>query len=167
MPQPYKSILEEIDRYEALAVIKIDRARILNSLGLDIENSRFLNLSNLGIPELNDLLMKSLTWIERVNEVLSTAKKISMDLELEGERIFNEQLRRASSGGDGGSVKVTDAKAAAKTSEEYVVHQRKVNLLSAYVDYLERFSKNLDKMHYAFKGRLDSMRGMEQKHYSL
>lgn len=155
----YKSILEEILSHESLEVIHIDRNRILNSLGIDLENSQFINLSNLHTEELNDLIMKSLTWMERLNEVLSTAKKIYMDLSLESDKVFSEAVRKS------GHTKATDAKAAAKMSEEYLAYQKKVNLISAYVDYLERLVKNLDKIHYSVKGRLDALRGVELKHY--
>jgi len=156
----YTSILQEINSYDSLSVIQIDREKILNSLGIDLENGQFIDLSNLHIEELNELIMKSLIWMERLNEVVSTTKKIYMDLSLESDKIFNEAVRKS------GSTKATDAKAAAKTSEEYLSYQKKVNLISAYVDYLERLIKNLDKIHYAVKGRLDSLRGLELKHYA-
>lgn len=156
----YQSILSEISKYDSLSVIHIDRNRIMNSLGIDLDNNQFINLSGLHIEELNDLIMKSLTWMERLNEILSTAKKISMDLSLESDKVFNEAVRRS------GESRATEAKAAAKTSEEYLSYQKKVNLISSYVDYLERLLKNLDKIHYAVKGRLDSLRGVELKHYS-
>lgn len=155
----YTSVLNEINSHDSLTVIQIDRNRILNSLGIDLENSQFINLSNLHIEELNDLIMKSLTWMERLNEILATSKKIYMDLSLESDKVFSEAVRRS------GQTKATDAKAAAKMSDDYISYQKKVNLLSAYVDYLERLVKNLDKIHYAVKGRLDSLRGMEMKHY--
>lgn len=156
----YQSILEEIKHYEALKSIQIDRNRIMNSLGIDLENSQFINLSNMHTEELNDLIMKSLTWMERLNEVLATSKKIYLDLELEADKVFNEQIRASQ------ASKATDAKALAKTSDEYIRYQKKVNLLNAYVDYLERLIKNIDKLHYALKGRLDSVRGVELKHYA-
>lgn len=156
----YTSILEEIQSYESLSVIHIDRKRILDSLGIDIESGQFINLSTLHIEELNDLIMKSLTWLERLNEVLATAKKIEMDLNLEADKIFNEQLRNSN------TSKATEAKALAKSSQTYVTHQKKVNLISSYVDYLERLVKNLEKIHYSVKGRLDALRGMEVKHYA-
>jgi hypothetical protein len=156
----YQSILEEIKQYEALKSIQIDRNRIMNSLGIDLENSQFINLSNIHTEELNDLIMKSLTWMERLNEVLATSKKIYLDLELEADKVFNEQIRLSQ------GTKATDAKALAKTSPEYIKYQKKVNLLNAYVDYLERLLKNIDKLHYALKGRLDSVRGVELKHYA-
>jgi nitrous oxide reductase len=161
----YKSILEEIRNYQSLSAIFIDRDRILRSLGIDLENSQFINLSNTGIEELNDLIMKSLSWMERLNEVLATAKKISMDLSLESDKVFNEAIREANLSSEG-SRKVSDVKAIAKTSEIYIAYQKKLNLISSYVDYLERLVKNLDKIHYAVKGRLDSLRGVELKHYS-
>jgi hypothetical protein len=156
----YQSILEEIKQYDALKSIQIDRNRIMNSLGIDLENSQFINLSNMHVEELNDLIMKSLTWMERLNEVLATSKKIYLDLELEADKVFNEQIRASQ------ATKATDAKALAKTSDEYIRYQKKVNLLNAYVDYLERLIKNIDKLHYAIKGRLDSVRGVELKHYA-
>lgn len=156
----YRSILDEIAQYESLSVIHINRNLILNSLGIDLENSRFINLSNIHTEELNDLIMKSLTWMERINEVLATAKKIQMDLELDADKVYNEEVRTAK------SARATEAKATAKSSEEYIRFQKKVNLLTSYVDYLERLSKNLDKIHYAVKGRLDSLKGVEMKYYA-
>jgi hypothetical protein len=156
----YQSILEEIKQYDALKSIQIDRNKIMNSLGIDLENGQFINLSNMHVPELNDLVIKSLTWMERLNEVLATSKKIYLDLELEADKVFNEQIRASQ------ATKATDAKALAKTSDDYIRYQKKVNLLNAYVDYLERLIKNIDKFHYAIKGRLDSIRGVELKHYA-
>ena len=156
----YSSIFDEINSHPALRVIQIDRNKIMNSLGIDIENSRFINLSNIHAEELNDLIMKSLTWMERINEILATAQKIYMDLQLEADKAFSEEVRNS------GSSKATDAKALAKISPEYIKYQKKVNLLKSYVDYLERLIKNLDKIHYAVKGRLDALRGVELKHYA-
>jgi hypothetical protein len=156
----YQSILEEIQSYDALKPIHIDRNKIMNSLGIDLENSQFIDLSNVHTEELNDIIMKSLTWLERINEVLATAKKIYLDLGLEADKIFNQEIRKSSAG------KATDAKALAKTSDEYIRHQKKVNLLDAYVDYLERLIKNIEKIHYAVKGRLDAIKGVEIKHYA-
>jgi hypothetical protein len=156
----YQSILEEIQGYDALKPIHIDRNKIMNSLGIDLENSQFIDLSNIHIEELNDIIMKSLTWLERLNEVLATSKKIYLDLGLEADKIFNQEIRKSSAG------KATDAKALAKTSDEYIRHQKKVNLLDAYVDYLERLIKNIEKIHYAVKGRVDAIKGVEIKHYA-
>jgi hypothetical protein len=156
----YQSILDEVKQYDALKNIQIDRNKIMNSLGIDLENSQFINLSNIHTEELHDLIMKSLTWMERLNEVLATSKKIYLDLELEADKVFNEQIRSSQ------ALKATDAKALAKTSDEYIRYQKKVNLLNAYVDYLERLIKNIDKLHYALKNRLDIIKGVEVKHYA-
>jgi hypothetical protein len=156
----YQSILQEIQTYDALKSIQIDRNKIMNSLGIDLENSQFVDLSNMHTEELNDIIMKSLTWMERLNEVLATAKKIYLDLGLEADKVFNEQIRKST------TSKATDAKALAKTSDDYIKYQKKVNLLNAYVDYLERLIKNIEKIHYAVKGRLDAIRGVELKHYA-
>jgi predicted metal-dependent hydrolase len=156
----YQSILEEVKSYDALKSIHIDRNRIMNSLGIDLENSQFIDLSNVHTEELNDIIMKSLTWMERLNEILATAKKIHLDLGLEADKVFNQEIRKSTAG------KATDAKASAKTSDDYIRHQKKVNLLDAYVDYLERLIKNIEKIHYAVKGRLDAVRGVELKHYA-
>jgi len=156
----YQSILDEIRSYDALKSIQIDRNKIMNSLGIDLENSQFIDLSNIHTEELNDIIMKSLTWLERLNEVLATSKKIYLDLGLEADKVFNQEIRKSAAG------KATDAKALAKTSDEYIRHQKKVNLLDAYVDYLERLIKNIEKIHYAVKGRLDAIKGVELKHYA-
>ena len=156
----YESILEEIKSYDALKVIHIDRNHILDSLGIDVVSGQFINLSTIPAEELHELIMKSLTWLERINEVLATAKKIEMDLNLEADKIFNEELRKSN------SSKATEAKASAKSSQAYVTYQKKVNLISSYVDYLERLVKNLEKIHYSVKGRLDALRGVELKHYA-
>lgn len=156
----YQSILQEIQTYDALKSIQIDRNKIMNSLGIDLENSQFVDLSNMHTEELNDIIMKSLTWMERLNEVLATSKKIYLDLGLEADKVFNEQIRKST------TSKATDAKALAKTSDDYIKYQKKVNLLNAYVDYLERLIKNIEKIHYAVKGRLDAIRGVELKHYA-
>lgn len=156
----YLSILDEIEQNDSLRVIRVDREKIMKSLGIDLREGQFLNLSNLHTEELNDLTMKSLTWLERLNEILSTAKKIYMDMDLETNKIFNEQVRNS------GMSKATDAKAAAKTSDDYIRYQKKVNLLNAYVDYLERLVKNVEKLHYTFKARLEAIKGVEVKHYA-
>jgi hypothetical protein len=156
----YQSVLQEIKEHDELKTIHINRNLIMNSLGIDLENSQFIDLSNIHTEELNDIIMKSLTWMERLNEVLATSKKIYLDLNLEADKVFNEAIRKSP------GAKATDAKASAKTSDEYIRYQKRVNLLDAYVDYLERLIKNIEKIHYAVKGRLDAIRGVEVKHYA-
>jgi hypothetical protein len=156
----YQSILQEIKEYSELKSIFIDRNSIMNSLGIDLENGKFIDLSNMHTEELNDIIMKSLGWMERLNEILATSKKIYLDLGLEADRVFNNAIRKST------TSKVADAKAVAKTSEEYIKHQKQVNLMDAYVDYLERLIKNIEKIHYAVKGRLDAVKGVEIKHYA-
>jgi hypothetical protein len=131
----------------------------MNSLGIDIENRRYIDLSQIPIEEISDLVMKSLMWMETINETLGTAKKAYMDQKLEVENVFNRAIRNIPD-----KTKVSEAKAEAKSNPEYLEAEKSSNLLSAYVEYLNRLLDNLDKYHYVLKGRLDSHKNIERKY---
>lgn len=153
------SILNEIKRHQKFNNLWFDRDKLMLSLGIDITERKYMDLGNIDVASLSDLMMKSLMWMETLNEIHSTAKKMKMDEELEVDRVFNEVIKKLSK-----EVKATEAKAAAKTHEEYVASQKRYNTISAYVDYLDRLITNLDKYHYAIKGKIDSLRNVERKY---
>lgn len=152
------SILNEIKRNERYKDIWVDRDAIFKSLGIDLTERRYLSLSELSYAELDDLLMKSVMWMETVSELVSTAKRMRMDREAETDRLYNEALRRID------IKKATEAKAEAKSAPEYLASLRLFNTLYAYVDYLERLVTNLDKYHYAIKSKVDSNKNIERKY---
>lgn len=152
------SILDEIKRHETYKSVWVDRNEIMRSLGVDLDRREFLDLSAMAIDELSDLLVKSLMWMETINERLATAKKFRLDKELESDRIMNQVLRGLD------TKKVTEAKAEAKSHPDYIAAYKTYNTLYAYVDYLERLITNLDKYHYVIKSRIDYNRNIERKY---
>lgn len=152
------SVLDEILETEKYKKIWIDSAKLMNSIGIDIEKREFLDLSAMGADELYDLMMKSLMWMEYISGVLSKAKKFKMDEELDKDSIMNRVLAQSP------AKKVTEAKADAKSDPQYVEAHKRYNTLSAYVDYLERLLVNLDKYHYVMKAKMESMRNIERKY---
>ena len=152
------NVLEELLQTEKYKKIWIDSAKLMNSIGIDIEKREFLDLSAMGADELYDLMMKSLMWMEYISGVLSKAKKFKMDEELDKDSIMNRVLAQSP------AKKVTEAKADAKSDPLYVEAHKRYNTLSAYVDYLERLLVNLDKYHYVMKAKMESMRNIERKY---
>jgi len=152
------SVLDEILQTEKYRKIWIDSAKLMNSIGINIEKREFLDLSAMGSDELYDLMMKSLMWMEYISGVLSKAKKFKMDEELDKDSIMNRVLAQSP------AKKVTEAKADAKSDPQYVEAHKRYNTLSAYVDYLERLLVNLDKYHYVMKAKMESMRNIERKY---
>ena len=152
------SVLDEILQTEKYRKIWIDSAKLMNSIGINIEKQEFLDLSAMGSDELYDLMMKSLMWMEYISGVLSKAKKFKMDEELDKDSIMNRVLAQSP------AKKVTEAKADAKSDPQYVEAHKRYNTLSAYVDYLERLLVNLDKYHYVMKAKMESMRNIERKY---
>jgi len=155
-------ILSDIRQHAGLKEIWIDRNKLMMSLGIDLENAEYIVLNQLSPEEVADLLVKSLMWMETINEKVGTAKKFKMDEELERDRVFNDVVRKLMGIEDG--LKVTEAKAAAKSHHEYVADSKRYNTLAAYVDYLSRLLDNLDKYHYAIKSRIDAARNIERKY---
>lgn len=152
------SILDDIRRHESYKSVWIDRNAIMKSLGIDLDKREFVDLSVLPPDALYDLLVKSLMWMETINEILATAKKYRLDKELEADRVMNQVLRGLD------TKKVTEAKAEAKSHPDYISAYRTYNTLYAYVDYLERLLTNLDKYHYAIKSKIDHNRNIERKY---
>lgn len=152
------SVLDDLLRTEKFKAIWIDRVKLMNSIGIDIDKREFLDLSAIGTDELYDLMMKSLMWMEYISDVLSKAKKFKMDEELEKDSAMNRVLAMSN------AKKVTEAKADAKSHPEYIEAHKKYNTLVAYVDYLERLLVNLDKYHYVMKAKMESMRSIERKY---
>lgn len=152
------SILDEVRSNEKYKSIWVDRNSLLKSIGIDLTERRFVNLSEISHEELYDLLMKSLMWMETISEVTATAKKLRMDKELETDRLYNDALRQID------AKKATEAKAEAKSNPQYISSLKGYNTLYAYVDYLERLMTNLDRYHYAIKGKIDSNRNIERKY---
>lgn len=153
------SILDEIKNHGSFKHLWIDSVGIHRSLGIDLKARAFLELTKSTPEELYDLLMKSLMWMETISEVLSTAKKLRQDKELEVDTSLNQALRNAGGGG-----KVTENKAVAKSHPEYIAAVKLYNTIYAYADYLERLLVNLDRYHYAIKSRIDASRNIERKY---
>ena len=154
-----RSILTEVNSNANLKPIWLDREKLMNSLGIDIENRKFIDLSTVDNQTLADLEVKSLMWIETVNEILATTEKLEKDLELEIDTQVNRALKAAPS-----STKVTEARSAAKSTDDYVRLQKGLNTVSAYAKYLSRLLDNLEKVHYTIKGRSGRMAKIERKY---
>lgn len=137
----------------------------MRSLGIDLEERTYWSLADIGISELPDLLFKSLMTLEYISETLSTAKKLYLDQNLETERVYSDVVKRLISMEDG--YKVTEARAHAKTHDEYIQSAKKLNTLDAYVDYLNRLIENLNRYHYTVKSRIDGMKQVEKKYPGL
>jgi len=154
-----KTIVEQIASHPKYSSLAINTHKLMNSLGVDIVNRRYIDLSNIPNEEVSDLVMKSLMWMETINEILGTVKKSYMDQKLEVDSVFNRALRNLPE-----KTKVSEAKAEAKSNHEYIEAEKSSNLLSAYVDYLNRLLENLDKYHYVLKSRLDHAKNIERKY---
>lgn len=152
------SILDDLLKVEKYKKIWIDKQKLLNSMGIDIDKREFIDLSSLSIDDLNDLMVKSIMWMEYISDVLSRAKKFKMDEELERDSVMNRLLAMSE------AKKVTEAKASAKSHPEYIEAHQKYNTLVAYVDYLDRLLVNLDKYHYVIKAKMESSRNIERKY---
>lgn len=154
-----KSIIEQVASHSKYSSLAINTHKLMNSLGVDIVNRRYIDLGDIPREEISDLVMKSLMWMETINETLGTVKKAYMDQKLEVDSVFNRAIRNLPQ-----KTKVSEAKAEAKSNPEYIQAERDSNLLSAYVDYLNRLLDNLDKYHYVLKGRIDASKNIERKY---
>jgi len=152
-------IVEQIKNNSKYGSLAIDNRKLMHSLGIDLENRRYIDLSNIPNEEISDLVMKSLMWMETINEVLASTKKSYMDQKLEVDNVFNKALKNLPQ-----KTKVSEAKAEAKTNHEYLQAEKNSNMLSSYVDYLNRLLDNLDKYHYVLKSRLDHAKNIERKY---
>lgn len=154
-----RSVVEQIRSHSKYSSLAVNNKNLMKSLGVDIENKRYLDLSTIPSEEVSDLIMKSLMWMETINELLGTVKKASMDQKLEVDSVFNHTMRNLPD-----KVKVSEAKAEAKSNPDYINAERNSNLLAAYVDYLSRLLDNLDKYHYVLKSRIDHSKNIERKY---
>jgi hypothetical protein len=153
------SVLSELLKVERFKSIWIDRNKLMDSLGINLDKREFLDLSSISIDELYELMMKSLMWMEYISDVLSRAKKLKMDEELDKDAAMNRALAMTQP-----DRKVTEAKAEAKSNPEYLDAHKRYNTLVAYVDYLDRLLVNLDKYHYVMKAKMESSRNIERKY---
>jgi hypothetical protein len=152
------SVLEEVRRNPAYKSIWFDRNALMNSIGIDLDNRQYIDLTKFDVDFLYDLLVKSLMWMETISETLATAKKLRNDKELEADTLYNQALSRTD------AKKVTEAKAEASADPAYVSAKKGFNTLYAYVDYLERLLVNLDKYHYTIKSKIEQSRNIERKY---
>jgi predicted transcriptional regulator len=130
----------------------------MRSIGINLEDREFLDLSNIPLDELYDLLVKSVGWMENISSVLSLTKKLMLDEELEVNSVQAAAMSRST------STKVTEARASAKADPAYLAAHTRYNTLVAYVEYLERLLVNLDRYHYVIKSKLESLRVVERKY---
>lgn len=152
------SIIDEIRRNPKYKIIWFDRNALMRSVGMDLDNRQYLDIAAQAQEDLYDFLMKSLMWMETINETLSTAKKMKLDTKLDIDKIYNDILRSSE------ASKVSEAKAEAESHPTYITSTKEYNTLTAYVDYLERLLTNLDKYHYTIKSKIEQSRNIERKY---
>lgn len=156
-------LIEELKKYEKFKHLVVDRNEAMNSLGMDIQNHEFVDLNKIPLEELNDLIVKSLMWIETINEKLYTAVKYKLDAEIERDKYIANGVKILL---DSGS-KTNDAKSQVKGTVEYVEAHKKLNTLEAYCEYLKSLVENIQRYHYVIKSRIDSMKSIQSKYGGL
>jgi len=156
------SILEDIHQHHEYSSIWIDRDMLMRSLGIDLTTREYIVLNDVTPNELGELLLKSLMWMETVNELTSTSKKLKLDKELERDKCYDDRLHTLILTDP--TIKMTEAKAIASSHKEYINLSKELNLLTAYVEYLSRLLDNLDRYHYVIKSRVETLKSIERKY---
>ena len=151
-------ILDEILNNAKFRKVWIDRNKLMNSMGFDLEKRTFLDLSNISPEELYELMLKTILWMDTIGNTLSTAKKMMLDEELHRDGQMNLILARST------AARASEAKAEAKSDPEYLEAHQRYNTIYAYVDYLERVLTNIDKYHYVIKSKIESLRVLERRY---
>jgi hypothetical protein len=151
-------ILDEVLKIEKFRKVWIDRKKLMNSLGIDLDTRTFLDLRNIQPDELYDLMVKTVMWMDTVGHTLSTSRKLMMDEELERDSVMNRVLSNST------AARASEAKAEAKSDPAYLDAHQRYNTICAYVDYLDRLLTNIDKYHYVIKAKMESLRSVERKH---
>lgn len=153
------SIFNSLNKEGHLDGLEIDVDNAFNSLGIGNFSKgdfSYVDLSNINPDELEEIVIRTVGWSQYLNNVVTLTDKRRRDAETRMEAVINKLLSQS-------TMKVTEAKAAAKGSEAYINANYQFNTLEAYHDYLERVMSNLDKFHYIAKQKLQILQGLAQK----
>jgi len=115
-----------------------------------------VDFAALTIPRCYQLAFHAIGYQEYVSGVLALTLQRRKNAEAKLESILNKSI-------SGSTMKPTEAKAAAKGSDEYIKIARAVSALEAWEDYLNRLIKTLDQIHYLAKNKLDELKGQISK----
>lgn len=155
-------LLQEVKKYPDFKHIWLDRDQLTRSLGFDIVAREYIDLTAVGVSELGDLLVKSVMWLETVNELLGNTDKLYLDQLLEVGRVYATELKNVMA--IDSSLKITEGATHAKATRPYIEASKKANTLKAYSKFLERLIENINKLHYTIKSRDERMHHVERKY---
>lgn len=149
-------LFQTLNKENQLEGLELDKEDMLDTLEMGIidrNNNEFgyIPFHEKSIGECYKIASMSIRFQEHVAEVISLTTQRERDAAAKLEEILNHSLTLNS------NLKVTEAKAVAKGNAEYVRVQRMMGTLESWKDYLIRFSKTLDQIHYLSKNRIDNL----------
>lgn len=155
------SLFQKLNSEGYLRDLDVNREEILLELGLgqvdpNTLDFNFVDFGALTIPKCYELAVHAVGYQEYVSGILALTLQRRKNAEAKLESILNKSIA-------GSSLKPTEAKAAAKGSDEYIKIARAVSALDAWEGYLQRLTKTLDQIHYLAKNKLDELKGQYNK----
>lgn len=140
--------------------LDLNKDEILRNIGLgQVVNGVFKwsDLYAASGEDCYDTAIKAVRYQEYVAEILALTQKRRGTIEANLDRILNSTI----SGNKG--LKITEAKALAKGSDDYVKKLEEVESLKSWEDFLKRFIDVLEKYHYLAKNRLSEIQNNFKK----
>lgn len=148
-----QKLFEALNTEGHLDGLEIDKDEILEDLGFRrVTKSGLIEYPDFSAIDLGgsyDLALQSIGYISYISEVLAVTAKRYKDSEVSLDDVFNKTLGR-----NANNLKVTEAKIAAKSSDEYVELSRRISSLEAWKDYLKRLIEDVEKIHYMAKSKV-------------
>jgi hypothetical protein len=157
-----QSLYQVLNEEKHLEGLELDKEEILRLMGLGRINKatnkfEWDDVFQFSQEDCYDAAVKAVRYQEYAAEVLAMTQKRRKDSEAAVDGVLNKSMV-ANRG-----MKATEARAAAKGSDEYVAISRRIASLTAWEDYLERFVDVLEKYHYLAKKRLDELNSQHRK----
>ena len=153
-------LFQELNEDGHLNGLEIDKDAILAQIGLGAViggQFRWKDINDTDIEGCYDVATKCVRFQEYAGEYLSRTVKRRKDAEADSEGVLNKAIA-ANKG-----AKITESKALAKGSDEYIFISKKISALAAWEEYLKGFMDILEKYHYLAKKKLDELYQNQRK----
>jgi len=153
-------LFQELNEDGYLEGLEIDKDFILEQVGLGIIQNGVFRWADINVQNAEgcyDIATKCVRYQEYAGEMLSRTLKRRKDAEADSEGVLNKAIT-ANKG-----AKITEAKALAKGSDEYIIISKRISALGAWEEYLKGFVDILEKYHYLAKKKLDEIYQNQRK----
>ena len=155
------SLFQKLNSEGYLRDLEVQKEVILEELGLgeidpETLDFEYVDFSSTDIGSYYRLAVLSIRYQEYVSGILALTLQRRKNAEAKLESILNKSIANS-------ALKPTEAKAAAKGSDEYMKVARALSAIEAWEDYLHRLTKTLDQTHYLAKNKMDELKNQYHK----